>query len=86
MDEVVELKRRSLVIREGSLEIWYTKIGKVGTIDTYTEVITEVTEGGISVDSNILSCKELIEKLTNVIKDEVDFNNAKTILKYIASI
>jgi hypothetical protein len=79
----ISTKRRSLVLHDGCTDIYYTNIGKLEGIDTFTEVITQVTEGGINVDSSIVSVRDFLLKMKNIMKSDLPEDQNKVILEYI---
>ena len=79
----ISTKRRSLVLHDGCTDIYYTNIGKLEGIDTFTEVITQVTEGGINVDSSIISVRDFLLKMKNIMKSDLPEDQNKVILEYI---
>jgi hypothetical protein len=79
----ISTKRRSLVLHDGCTDIYYTNIGKLEGIDTFTEVITQVTEGGINVDSSIVSVRDFLLKMKNIMKSNLPEDQNKVILEYI---
>ena len=81
-DEITT-KRKSLVLHDGCTSIYYTNIGKLEDVDTFTEVITQVTEGGINVDSSIVSVKDFLLKMENIMKSDLPEDQNKVILEYI---
>lgn len=79
----VSIKRKSLVLHNGCTDIYYTNIGKLEGVDTFTEVITQVTEGGINVESDIVSIRDFLLKMNNIMKSDLSEDQNKVILEYI---